>query len=84
MNRVLFVGRAENNRGRFIKVEEVPRRLQPVHPRHADIEQHEIRFGLPGQPDSFDSVCRIVDNFVPIFILQHAPQPVARESFIVN
>ena len=40
--RVLFEGRREDDRGRLGHAREVMRGLEPVHARHADVEQHDF------------------------------------------
>jgi hypothetical protein len=39
---------SENDRRRFVELGDMPRRLDAVHARHADIEQHDIGLQAPG------------------------------------
>jgi hypothetical protein len=75
---------SENDRRRFVELGDMPRRLDAVHARHADIEQHDIGLQALRHAERFQPVDRLADQLVLFQFANHARQAIARRFFIVD
>ena len=69
---------------RGIEPVQVMGRLDAVHPRHADVQEGDVRLRLGRKPDRLLAVGRLGDHLVLVEVLEQLPQPVARRLFIVD
>jgi hypothetical protein len=60
------------------------RGLETVQSRHADVQQEDIRFQLPGFLYRFAAISRFPANGKPGFRCKQLPQPQAHEFMIVG
>ena len=60
----------------------MPGRLDAVHARHADIQQHHIGAQVDRAPQSLFAVLRLPDDFSRVDLGKQAPQPLARPQLL--
>ena len=60
------------------------RRLDAVDPRHANVEQHDVRLRLDGEPYGFLAVAGLGDHLVFVELADQLPQAVAGGLLVVN
>ena len=59
-------------------------RLQPVHSRHVDVHEHDIRRQRPGQIYGLTAVSRLTDQLNVRRLLQDVPQFIPHEPMVIR
>ena len=73
--RMTVVGGGEYHRRRTQGGSQVPCHLDTVHPRHADVQQYDVRRRLLHQAQGVGAVVRLADYFTGIEFRDHGEQP---------
>src|SRR5262249_25425953 len=76
-------GREHHRRWRF-EQREMARRLEPVHPGHANVEQHHVRMQLARQAHGLLAVGALGRDLDPVELAEQAPQSLARRGLVVD
>jgi hypothetical protein len=59
-------------------------RLEPVHVRHADVEQHDVGSPLAGEGKRLDAVAGLGDHLDVLLRLEDHAEPAAHERLVVG
>ena len=72
--RMTVVGGGEDDRRRTQGSSQVPRHLYAVHARHANVQQHDVRYRLLDEAQRVGAVIRLADHFARIELRDHGEQ----------
>src|SRR5690606_9556706 len=78
------IGGGEDDRGRRGEARKMARALQPVHARHANVQQHHVGVVLDDLAKRFFAVARFANHFRASDRLQHATQAESRRRLIIH
>ena len=81
---VLVVCGREDHRGWLLEHGEMPRGLDPVHARHADVEQDHVGIELLTEPERLQPVGRFTHYRDLAQLLEQTAQPLARRRLVVD
>ena len=81
---MIFVRGAEDHgRRRFERIE-MARGFEPVHDRHADVEQHEIGLQARRGFERVEAIAGFAGDFDAVDLGEQRGQSLARQGFVVN
>ncbi len=81
---MILVRGAEDHRRRHFQRIEMARGFEPVHHRHADVEQHEIGLDPRRGFERFEAVAGFADDLDAVDLGNQRGESLAREGFVVN
>ncbi len=84
LDRVLIVGRDENDMGRRAGVEHPARHLESGQPGHLDVQKHQIRLQPVDRFQRFDPVARLADDFDAADLAEQIAQLIPRQLLVVD
>jgi hypothetical protein len=84
LERVLVVGGGEDHRRRLVEGAQVAGRLDAVHARHADVEQHHVGREALAERDRLVAVRRLADDRDLAQVLEQVAQPLASRRLVVD